>query len=76
MEVGLGHYLTVGAILFVTGVFGMNFDYLPIEHLPWAFASFCIGSFALVLVAMCGFWWRGWLNVAAVLPDDDKPHVV
>ncbi|KAH8053088.1 hypothetical protein JL722_9754 [Aureococcus anophagefferens] len=52
----------------VTGVFGMNFDYLPIEHLPWAFASFCIGSFALVLVAM-------------VLPDDDmpddnKPHVV
>ena len=63
-------------LTFVTGVFGMNFDYLPIEHLPWAFASFCIGSFALVLVAMCGFWWRGWLNVAAVLPDDDKPHVV
>ncbi|MBB4001706.1 MAG: NADH-quinone oxidoreductase subunit NuoK [Aurantimonas endophytica] len=23
MEVGLGHYLTVGAILFVTGVFGI-----------------------------------------------------
>ena len=48
---------------FLTGVWGMNFRSLPLKGATWGFSAFIVGSLVIVLVAIAGFWYRGWLNV-------------
>ena len=54
MEVGLGHYLTVGAILFVTGVFGIFLNRKNIITILMSIELILL-SVNLNLVAFSGF---------------------
>ncbi len=49
-------------LTFLTGLYGMNFDEMPLIHWKYGFE----GSIALMLVsALLSFWWmkkKGWLN--------------
>ena len=54
MEVGLGHYLTVGAILFVTGVFGIFLNRKNVITILMSIELILL-SVNLNLVAFSGF---------------------
>jgi NADH-quinone oxidoreductase subunit K len=54
MEIGLGHYLTVGAILFVTGVFGIFLNRKNIITILMSVEMILL-SVNLNLVAFSGF---------------------
>jgi len=51
-------------LTFLSGVWGMNFDHLPLHSQRWAFSSFLLLSACIVAFAVLLFWYRGWLNVA------------
>lgn len=54
MEVGLGHYLTIGAILFVTGVFGIFLNRKNVITILMSIELILL-SVNLNLVAFSGF---------------------
>lgn len=48
-------------ITFVTGIFGMNFDYMPPLHSHWGFYVTLGGMFGVVLVMLSFFYRRKWI---------------
>lgn len=45
----------------VSGIFGMNFEVIPITHHAWGF-SFAVGMMAFLSIALLGwFRWRKWI---------------
>ena len=48
---------------FITGVFGMNLQALPLQHEDRAFDAFCALCGAIVFAFFALFWYHGWLNV-------------
>jgi len=48
---------------FLSGVFGMNFDFIPLRTNRWAFVGFFVVAAAIVIGGLLSFWYRGWLNV-------------
>ncbi len=48
-------------LTFLAGIYGMNFEYMPELHLPWAYPAIWI-VMLVVTVSMIWFFWRlGWL---------------
>jgi magnesium transporter len=58
--------LTIIATIFIplsffAGLYGMNFDYMPELHVPWAYPTL-LGAMAIVAGGMLWFFRRnGWL---------------
>jgi magnesium transporter len=48
-------------LTFITGVYGMNFDYLPGKNSPIVFFSLCIAMSAIVIGMLLIFRWRKWI---------------
>jgi magnesium transporter len=58
--------LTIASIVLMTdaliaGIYGMNFDYMPILHSPYGFAISIVLMVALSLGLIAFFRWRKWL---------------
>jgi magnesium transporter len=45
----------------VTGIWGMNFDWMPGLHSPWGFWTTIVGMFVLGFGMVAFFRWRRWL---------------
>jgi magnesium transporter len=45
----------------ITGVYGMNFDWMPGLHSPWGFWLTILGMFGLGFGMVAFFRWRRWL---------------
>ena len=57
----------VGAIflplMLLSGIYGMNFEYMPELHWPWAYFA-VLGAMGIVIVtALAVFWRRGWFRL-------------
>jgi magnesium transporter len=48
-------------LTFITGVFGMNFEFMPLIHRPWGFALSVISMLAVVLGMLWFFRYKRWL---------------
>ncbi len=48
-------------LTFVTGVFGMNFEFMPLIHRPWGFAISVIAMLGIVLGMLWFFRYKRWL---------------
>lgn len=47
-------------LTFIAGVYGMNFEFMPETHYPWAYFA-CLGFMAVAGLAMAGYFWKkGW----------------
>jgi magnesium transporter len=62
--------LTVIATLFIpltflAGVYGMNFDYMPELHWPWAYPALWGGMAVLLAGMLAWFRKKGWLGRAS-----------
>ncbi len=58
--------LSVVAVLFlpptlIASIYGMNFDYMPELHLPYAYPLALVGMLASAVLAYLYFKWRNWL---------------
>jgi len=48
-------------LTFVTGVFGMNFEFMPLIHRPWGFRPFGVAMLAIVFAMLWIFRNKRWL---------------
>jgi magnesium transporter len=48
-------------LTFITGVFGMNFEFMPLIHRPWGFALSVFAMLAIVFGMLWFFRWKKWL---------------
>jgi len=48
-------------LTFITGVFGMNFEFMPLIHRPWGFALSAFAMLAIVFGMLWFFRWKKWL---------------
>jgi magnesium transporter len=48
-------------LTFITGIFGMNFDFMPLIHKPWGFAISAISMLVIVGAMLWYFRRRRWL---------------
>lgn len=49
-------------LTFLAGVYGMNFQYMPELHKPWAYPVLLACMAALALAMLAYFWRKGWLR--------------
>jgi zinc transporter len=64
---GRGLVLSIAALIFlpltfVTGVFGMNFDFMPLLHDTWGFWGTMIACLLITLVGLIWFVRHKWIN--------------
>jgi magnesium transporter len=48
-------------LTFITGIFGMNFEFMPLLHSPSGFGLIVVSMFAVVVVMLAIFRWRRWI---------------
>jgi magnesium transporter len=48
-------------LTFITGVFGMNFEFMPLIHRPWGFALSAFAMLAIVFGMLWFFRRKKWL---------------
>ncbi len=57
----------VGAIflplMLLSGIYGMNFEYMPELHWPWAYFAVLGTMGTVIVVALVLFWRRGWFRL-------------
>jgi len=48
-------------LTFITGVFGMNFEFMPLIHRPWGFALSAVAMLAIVFGMLGYFRYKHWI---------------
>ncbi|PWT71564.1 MAG: magnesium and cobalt transport protein CorA [Proteobacteria bacterium] len=48
-------------LTFITGVFGMNFEFMPLIHRPWGFAISVLSMLGIVAAMLLFFRYKRWL---------------
>ncbi|MFN0314585.1 MAG: magnesium/cobalt transporter CorA [Burkholderiales bacterium] len=48
-------------LTFITGIFGMNFEFMPLLHSPGGFGVIVAGMVGIVTVMLAIFRWRRWI---------------
>jgi magnesium transporter len=59
-------------LTFMAGIYGMNFDFMPELHQPWAYPVLLGSMLAVALVLVYYFWRRGWIGGGGSQGDDDE----
>jgi magnesium transporter len=58
-------------LTFISGVYGMNFDYMPELHWRWGYLGAWIVMLAVAAILIGWFAWRGWLGALGRRSGDD-----
>ncbi len=58
-------------LTFLAGIYGMNFEFMPELHTPWAYPLTLLVMLLVALALVYYFWRKGWIGSGPGGPDTD-----